>query len=276
MELGKINTLKVSRKTDHGFYLLDKLGNEVLLPNAYVTDQIKIDDEIEVFIYTDSEDRLVATTERPYIQLNEFAVLKAIDINRFGAFMDWGLPKDLLVPFSEQSCRMERNKSYLVYLKKDEKTERLVGSNKEHKYVEIKDIPLEPNQEVELLIYQESELGMNAIVDGKYKGLIFNTDIHKPIKIGDKIKGYVNQVRTGGKIDLLLEPKGYKNIIDKNSSLVLKKIIENKGSLQLTDKSSPEEIKKILGISKKAFKKTIGNLYKQKMIVILPGEIKIP
>jgi len=254
MEIGKTNKLTAARSTDNGFYLTDNEGNEVLLPNAYVSDDLSIGHEIEVFVYKDSEDRIVATTLKPYVQFEEFAYLQAKEVNDYGAFMDWGLTKDLMVPFAEQTVKMEKGKWYLIFLLEDEQTERLIGSNKVKDFVFFEDIDVKQGDEVDLLLYDMTELGMNAIVNNLYKGLIFKSDIHKNIQAGDRIKGYVKQVREDGKIDLLLEPLGYKNSIDKNYDIILSALKENNGLLNLNDKSTPEEIKQILGLSKKAFK----------------------
>lgn len=275
MEIGKTNKLIVTRTTENGCYLEDVANNEVLLPNAYVTDDIGIGDEIEVFIYKDSEDRIVATTLKPYVQFEEFAYLQVKEVNDYGAFMDWGLSKDLMVPFAEQTVKMEAGKWYLIFLLEDEETERLIGSTKVKDFIFTKDIDVKKGDEVDLLLYETTELGMNAIVNNMYKGLIFNSNIHKNIQPGDKIKGYVKQVREDGKIDLLLEPEGYEKNIDKNSEIILFALKENKGFLKLTDKSPPEDIKKLLGLSKKAFKKSLGYLYKQKIIEINTDRIKL-
>ena len=275
MEIGKINKLTVARATDFGNYLEDDAGNEVLLPNAYVTDDLNIDDEIEVFVYNDSEGRIVATTLKPYVQLEEFAFLQVKEVNKYGAFMDWGLPKDLMVPFAEQTKKMEGKKWYLIFLIKDEQTDRLIGSGKVNKFVNFKDIDVKQGDEVDLLLYKMTELGMNTIVNNIYKGLIFTSNIHKNIQPGDRIKGYVKQVREDGKIDILLEPIGYENSIDKNSGIILSVLKENNGFLDLTDKSAPEDIKHKLGLSKKAFKKGLGNLYKQKIVELNEDGIKL-
>lgn len=275
MKIGRINKLTAARLTDNGFYLTDNEGNEVLLPNAYVSADLAIGHEIEVFVYKDSEDRIVATTLSPYIQFEEFAYLQVKEVNDYGAFMDWGLPKDLLVPFAEQTVRMEKGKWYLVFLLEDEQTERLIGSNKIKDFVFFKDIDVKAGDEVDLLLYEMTELGMNAIVDNMYKGLIFKSDIHKSIKPGDRIKGYVKLVREDGKIDLLLEPLGYKNSIDKYTEIILSAIKENDGLLNLTDKSSAEEIKEKLGLSKKSFKKAVGKLYKEKIVELSDEGVKL-
>ena len=275
MEIGKINKLTVARATDNGYYLVDDDENEVLLPNAYITDDLKISDDLEVFIYKDSEDRVVAVTSKPYVLLEEFAYLKVKEVNQYGAFMDWGLPKDLLVPFAEQTEKMEEGKSYLIFLLQDEQTERLIASSNVNEFVFFDEIDVKQGDEVDLLLYNMTELGMNVIVNNMYKGLIFNSDIHKTIQPGDRIKGYVKEVREDGKIDILLEPLGYKNSIDNSTEIIISVLKENDGFLNLTDKSSPEDIKKKLGLSKKAFKRGMGKLYKQKLVELSEEGIKL-
>ncbi|MBT3208256.1 MAG: GntR family transcriptional regulator [Bacteroidetes bacterium] len=275
MEIGKTNKLTVARNSDFGFYLIDDDKNEVLLPNSYVSEDLKIADDIEVFIYKDSENRIIATNLKPFIQLGEFAVLQAKDVNEYGAFMDWGLAKDLFVPFGEQTKKMEAGNWYLIYLLLDEETNRLIGSNKVKKFLHFDEIDVKQNDQVDLLLFDRTELGINAIVNNKYKGLIFNSDIHKNIQAGDKMSGFIKQVREDGKIDLSLEPIGYKNSIDINSEIIISALKNNNGLLELTDKSSPENIKYILGLSKKAFKKALGNLYKNKIVELHKNEIKL-
>ncbi len=275
MEIGRTNKLKAARATDNGFYLEDNENNEVLLPNAYVDENLSIGDEIEVFIYRDSEDRIVATTLKPYVQLEEFAFLQVKEVNKYGAFMAWGLLKDLMVPFAEQPEKMEEGEWYLVFLLKDEQTQRLIGSAGVNEFVYSDEIDVKMGDEVDLLLYKMTELGMNCIVNNMYKGLIFESDIHKNIRPGDKLKGYVKQVREDGKIDIRLEPIGYENSIDKNSDIILSAIKEKEGFLNLTDKSNPEDIKSALGLSKKAFKKALGNLYKKKIIELKEDGIKL-
>jgi len=201
--------------------------------------------------------------------------LQVKDVNRYGAFIDWGLPKDLMVPYAEQKEKMIPDEMYPIFLLKDEKTNRLIGSNKINRYLTHDNISLNIGEEVNLLLYKMTDLGMSAIINNTYKGLIFKSDIHKSIHLGDKVKGYVKQIRKDGKIDLLLEAAGYKKSIDKNAEIILNVLKEDKGFLNLTDKSDPEEIKYILGMSKKAFKKGLGFLYKQKIIEILDDGIKL-
>lgn len=275
MKQGIFNTLRIARETDYGYFLEDGDGNEVLLPNAYKTDDMSVSDEIEVFIYKDSEDRIVATTLKPYIQLGEFAFLRAKEVNQYGAFLDWGLPKDLMAPFALQAEKMKEGKSYLVYLLLDGQSERLVATSKFQKYLATTPAEIQSAEKVDLLLYQMTNLGMNAIVNNRYKGLIFHSDIHKRIFPGEKIPGYVKEVRQDGKIDLLLEPPGYLDSVDKNAAILYHAIRENEGFLPLNDNSDPEMVKRELGMSKKAFKKALGSLYKQKMILLEEAGIRI-
>lgn len=275
MEIGKFSKLKIARLTEFGFFLEDKEGNEVLLPNAYISDNMKVDDEIEVFIFKDSEDRIVASTKEPLIKLNEFAVLKTNDVNTFGAFMEWGYPKELLVPYSEQKTNFRVGNKYLVYLFKDSKTNRLVGSNRAERFLDNDLSEIEEGQKVNILVYDEIEFGFQAIIENKYKGLVFRSDIHKDIEIGDNTDAYIKTIRDDGKIDLALEPIGYRNSIDKTTQQILDAIKKYEGKLMLNDKSPADKIKIELGMSKKAFKRGIGNLYKQKYIDFIEGGIKL-
>ncbi len=275
MEIGKLNKLRIERETEYGYFLEDQEGNEVLLPNAYVEDQMMLSDEIEVFIYRDSEDRVVATTLKPYIQLGEFAYLRIKEVNSYGAFADWGLPKDLMIPFAQQAERMKEGNSYLIFLLRDEQSDRLIGTSKVNKHIKRNDAELIPGDEVDLLLYNMTDLGMNAIVNNQYHGLIFHSHIHKNIHPGHKIKGYVKEVRDDGKVDVLLDPPGYDESIEKNTDLLLSALKENEGFLDLNDKSTPSEISQRLGMSKKAFKKALGKLYKQKLVVITEKGMKL-
>jgi len=275
MEIGKINTLVASRPIEYGFILIDEEENEVLLPNAYLSKDIVLGEETDVFLYTDSEDRIVATILEPKVKLGEYAYLKAIDVNKFGAFMDWGLPKDLLVPFAEQASKMEEGKYYPIFLLQDESTGRLVGSSKINKFIIFDNIDLKVGQEVDILPYGMTDLGMNVIVDNKYRGLIFKSNIHKHIEEGEVIKAYVKKVREDGKLDIHLEPLGYRQSIDKNTQIILDALNNSEGFIALTDKSTPQAIKTVLGLSKKAFKRGVGNLYRQKIIIIDDHGIKL-
>jgi len=275
MEVGKINHLKVLRIDDLGFYLIDKGKNEILLPTEYVSNNLKINDEIDVFVYNDFSNRLVATTLKPKAKLGEFAYLQVVSVNQIGAFLDWGLPKDLLVPFAHQREKVQMHNWYIVYITLDKATNRLIGSTKIDNYLIYDDVDVKVGEAVDLLLMNQTDLGLKAIVNNKYSGLIFKSDLFKNVRAGDKLKGYVKQVREDGKIDLLLEPMGYRYSIDVNCKTVLAALKSQDGFLNLTDKSSPELIKKQIGISKKAFKKAIGHLYKEKIINLTDRGIKL-
>lgn len=275
MQLGKINKLKVIKKEDSGYTLFDGADQEVFLDIEQVKETLAEGDETEVFIYNNADKEYVATTHIPFVQIEEFAFLKVKAVNKYGAFVDWGLQDDLMVPFAEQTGRLEEENWYLFFLLKDEKTGRLILSRRINDFVFFEDVDVKQGDEVDLLIYNQTDLGINCIVNNMYKGLIFRSDIHKNINPGDKIKGFVKQVREDGKIDVVLEPLGYKKSIDVNSQVILDALKENEGFLEITDKSSPEDIKFILGLSKKAFKRSLGNLYKQKIVELYKDGVKL-
>lgn len=275
MKIGKKNILNVASVTEFGYLLKNDREKDILLPIDSNQIELKKEDKIEVFVYKDNNNRLMATTKKPNIELEQFAYMQVKDVNKNGAFMDWGIPKDLLVPYGEQTEPMYKGDWHLVFMLLDEDSNRLIGSCKENDFVFSEDIDVKRGDKVELLIYKETELGMNAIVNNLYKGLIFHSDIHQDVKCGDKIIGYVKQVRDDGKIDLVLEPLGYKKSIDTITEIILSKLNENNGCLYLTDNSSPIEIKEQLGLSKKAFKRGLGKLYKQKVIAILGDSVKL-
>ena len=266
MQIGKTHILKAARTTDNGCYLIDDKGTEVLLPNAYVSDNLKLGDEITVFVYLDNEERPVATTIKPYIELDSFAFLEVKDVNRAGAFLDMGLIKQLLVPFSEQPVKMEVGERYVVFCLLDEQTDRLIASAMIEDFVFTEGIDFEVGDEVEALFYKKSDLGINAVVNNQFQGLVFQSDIHREISIGEKHNVYVKNIRPDGKVDLTLTPQGYRNVIDQSTQSVLDQLKQDDGFFRYTDKSNPEEIRNKFGMSKKTFKKAIGNLYKQKII----------
>lgn len=273
IEIGKYNELEILRHTSLGLYLGDDSGEDVLLPNKYCPDDIEQGDKIRVFVYRDHEERKVATNLAPKILLNEFALLKVTAVSNVGAFLDWGLEKDLMVPFNEQQQKMEAGKWYLVYMNLDKKTNRLYASNKLDKYLQNESLAIAEGDEVDLVIMQKTDLGYSVIVNKEHKGLIFNNEIFKKIKVGDKLKGFVKKIREDNKIDVSLQPLGYDKSNDPNCELVLNKLRYSKGLLSITDNSSPEEIYAAFGISKKAFKKAVGSLYKQRKIIISPEGI---
>jgi uncharacterized protein len=264
LKIGDYNTLKVEKFVDFGLYLQSDEG-EILLPKKYVTEGTRIGDLLEVFIYRDSEDRIIATNLKPIAKVGEYAAMEVKDVSKFGAFLEWGLEKDLLVPFNEQKRKMEVGRKYVVYVLLDPKTDRVIGTSKITAFLKKKDIQLEAGQEVELMVYDQSDLGYSAIINNTYSGMIYRNEVFKKISIGDKLKGFVKQVREDDKIDLTLNKAG-KDSVDDAKSIVINALKNNKGFLALNDESDPEDIKEKLQISKKAFKKAIGGLYKEKKI----------
>lgn len=267
MKIGQFNTLTIDRDTQVGLFLTN--GKEdVLLPNKYVPKVFEIGEEITVFVYLDHEERPVATTLVPYIFLNEFALLRVNYINQIGAFMDWGMEKDILVPFKEQARPMEKGKRYLVYLYMDEKTNRLVASSKTNQFLDNENITVEKGEEVDLIISHITEIGINVIINQKHKGLVYKDEVYDDaIRTGDKMKGYIKLVRHDGKIDVSLHKQGFENI-EPNSEIIMNELRASRGFLRLNDNSNPEDIKTVLKMSKKTFKKAIGLLYKEKLIEI--------
>ncbi len=264
-EIGKINILKVVRETDNGVYLDGENLGEILMPRKFVTDEVRESQEAEVFIYTDSEDRLVATTETPLAKVGEFAFLKVVATSRFGAFLDWGLPKDLLVPFREQKAKMADGGIYLVYVYLDLQTNRIAASAKIDKFLDNTPPEYEPGDEVDLLIAEETELGFKAIVNSEHWGMLYKNQVFQPLFIGQKTKSYVGKVRDDDKIDLLPEKPGYEKV-DAISQKILDELKQNRGFMAVSDTTSPEMINALFGISKKNFKKAIGSLYKKRLI----------
>jgi len=266
MQIGEYNTLKIVRDTKVGLFLSDGI-NDVLLPNKYVPKEFAIGDDITVFVYLDHEERLVATTLKPYIKLNEFALLKVNYINQFGAFLNWGLEKDLFVPFKEQARPMEEGKRYLVYAYLDEKTNRLVASSKTQQFLNNDEVTVENGEEVSLIVSHITDAGINVIINEKHRGLAYANEVYDDVKPGMRIKGYIKQIRPDGKIDVSLRKLGFE-AVEPSSQLILDELKANKGFLRLNDNSHPEDIKTVLKMSKKVFKKAIGTLYKQKRIEI--------
>ncbi|WP_142785816.1 CvfB family protein [Changchengzhania lutea] len=272
IHLGQKNTLEILRESDHGVYLIDDEDNEVLLPNRYVPDSFKIYDKLEVFVYLDNEERPVASTDMPYIMLNDFALLRCNQVTDYGAFLDWGLVKELFCPFKEQAFKMKPGGWYLVYCYLDDKTNRLVASSKTNRFLDNSELTVDQFDEVELIVSHPSDIGMNVIVNKIHAGLIYKDDIFSDISVGDKLKGVVKKVRPGNKLDISLGQIGYRNI-EPNAERIMHELHDNSGFLNLTDKSEPEAIKVQLQMSKKNFKKAIGTLYKQRMIELKPDGI---
>lgn len=271
-EFGKTNSLKVIRMAPPGAYLQFN-DEEVLLPNKYVAEDLQIDDEVEVFVYKDSEDRLVATTLKPMAELDQFAALEVVDVAPFGAFLDWGLEKHLLVPKSEMQEPMEVGKKYVVKVVMDYKTDRIVGVSKLGVFIRT-DAEYEEGEEVKAQVVGINEMGYKLLVNESYWGLLYKNEVFKPIKQGDSIVGFVKKVREDGKLDISLRRPG-RETQEGDAAQILKMLQEAGGQMAVSDKTDPETIKALFGLSKKAFKRAIGSLYKQKLISIKPEGIQV-
>ena len=267
IQLGEFHDLIMIRETDHGVYLENEEGDEVLLPNKYVPESWKVHDTLNVFVYLDHEERPVATTLKPKIKLDEFGNLTCVEVSKFGAFLDWGLEKHLFVPFKEQVIPMQRGERYLVFCYLDLETQRLAASSKVHAFVDNTELTVTPFEEVDLLVSNITELGYNVIVNQLHLGLIYNDDVFKPLKIGDSLKGFIKKIREDNKLDIALQRPGYRSI-EPNAQKILDRLKAAGGFMNVSDKSNPEEIKERLQMSKKSFKKAAGNLYKQRLIDI--------
>ena len=274
VEIGKLNNLRVVKEVDFGVYLDGEELGEILLPKKYVPKNCATDNIIEVFIYLDSEDRVIATTQKPHAKVGEFASLKVVSISTVGAFLDWGLEKDLLVPYREQKQHMTEGNYYVVYVYLDEKSNRIAASSKLNKYLNKIPTDFQIEQEVDLLICDKTENGYNAIIEGIHMGLIYDNDIFMTLETGQKIKGFIKNIRDDEKIDLLLQKPGFEKIDDLSQS-ILEMLKQHDGFISVTDKSPPETINKMFGVSKKTYKKAIGALFKKRLITIEKNGIKI-
>lgn len=275
IEIGTYQNLKAARETPHGLVLLNEEGDDVLLPKKYVPEGLQEGGVVEVFVYTDSEDWPIATTQRPFAQRDQFAYLQVKEVSPLGAWLDIGLDKDLLVPFSEQDLRMEAGKYYPVYVYVDEETDRLVGSNRFRRFLAQENLTVEEGQEVDLFILGFSDLGAKAAVNEHHEGLIFQSDIFRPLQPGERLRGYVKTIRPDGKIDLTLQPEGYVKVEPSAEKILSQLRASANGFLPLHDKSDPDLIRAQLQMSKKTFKKAIGSLYKQKLIDLEAGGIRL-
>lgn len=273
INIGKYNTLTILRDTQVGLFLGNPTDDpegihDILLPNKYMPNVFEFGEELTVFIYLDHEERPVATTLEPYILLNEFALLRVNYINQVGAFMDWGMEKDILVPYKEQARPMEKGKRYLVYLYLDEKTNRLVASSKTNQFLNNETLTVNKFEEVDLIVSHITELGINVIINEQHKGLLYKDEVYDDsIRTGDKLRGFIKNIRPDNKIDVSLQILGHQSI-EPNAEMILDELRASRGFLRLTDNSHPEDIKTVLKMSKKSFKKAVGTLYKQKLIEI--------
>ncbi|MCW5520426.1 GntR family transcriptional regulator [Aureitalea sp. L0-47] len=274
LQLGQFQQLTILRETEPGLYLGNDEGDEVLLPHKYKPESFEVGDSIDAFVYLDHEERPVATTLEPEIQLNQFAYLRCSDVNKFGAFMEWGLEKQLFVPFKEQARPMKVGNWYIVYMYLDDKTNRLTGSSKTKRYLDNTELTVKKFDEIDILVTHLTEKGANVIINGIHNGLIYLEDIFEDIRSGDRLKAYVKKVRHDNKVDVVLQSPGYKSI-EPNAQYVMEELEAAGGFMPLHDKSDPELIKDELGISKKSFKKAIGSLYKKKLISIEEDGIRI-
>ena len=274
LKLGEYNTLEIVRERDQGVYLSDDDGNEVLLPNKYAPDEFMIRDRIKEFLYLDHKERIVATSLEPYITVNSFAYLKCTSVSDIGAFIDWGLEKELFIPFREQTSKMRVGSWYLVYMYLDKESNRLVGSSKTNAFLDNSLVLLSSYDEVSLIASHPSPYGWNMIVNQKHLGLVYEDEIFQKITPGDQLIGFVKKVRPDGKIDLTLQKHGYR-AIEPNAQQILKELKSSGGFIDLNDKSDPQDIKDVFQLSKKSFKKAIGSLYKAKQIVIEKDGIRL-
>ena len=272
--IGTFNNLQIVKQVDFGVYLDGDDLDTILLPKRYVPNGCEIGDWIDVFLYFDSDDLLIATTEKPKVEVGCCEMLKVVDINHAGAFMDWGLPKDLLVPYNEQQKPMEVGYSYVVYVYHDEASDRIAASTKLSHHLDEQPVWLKPRQSVNLQIASRTELGYKAIIDDKYLGLLFRADAYRPLKIGERLPGFVKSIRSDGKIDLLISQATLQGDHELSQQIV-QYLTDQGGTSTLTDKSDPEEIYRVFKVSKKKYKQALGNLYKSRKITITPGLVQL-
>lgn len=273
-EIGKWNTLEVLKQLDFGVYLDGGEHGEILMPIRYVPEDCKIGDKMEVFIYLDSEDRLIATTEKPFAQVGDFALLEVVSVNNVGAFLYWGLMKDLFIPFREQKQKMEVSYSYVVYIFVDDLSGRIMGSAKVENFLDKTPPEFTEGQEVDLIIYTQTDIGYKAIINITHTGMLFDTDVFRTLHRGEHTKGYIKKIREDKKIDLLLDKPGYEKV-DDISKNILDKLKKENGFIALSDKSPADAIYDMFGISKKNFKKAIGALYKARLITLEENGIRL-
>jgi len=273
IEIGKFNTLQVLRKVDFGYYLKGSArSGDILLPNNEIDSEAQAaldagQDELDVFVYLDQEERLIATTRKPLAEVGDFAYLEVAWVNNFGAFLNWGLMKDLFVPFREQKMKMQKGQSYIVHVHMDEESYRVMASAKVERYLNTDFPPYQRGDEVDVLVWQKTDLGLKVIIDNQYAGLLYDDQVFRNLRTGDRTKAYVHLVRPDGKIDLNLQRKGQAGVRDFTYDL-LDYLRQNNGYTVLGDKSSPEDIYEVFGVSKKIFKKAVGDLYKRHKIEI--------
>jgi predicted RNA-binding protein (virulence factor B family) len=272
IELGCHNTLTILRDTRVGLFLGDEEGEEILLPGKYRPEHYETGDSLTVFCYLDNEERPVATTLEPLIERDRFAPLEVAEVNQYGAFLEWGLEKHLLVPFREQAIPMKKGETHVVYCYLDPKSSRLVASARLDRFVDNAELDVKIGQQVELLVSRETDLGFEVVVENRHKGLLFRDQVYREIKRGDRLEGYVQKIRPDNKLDITLEPIGFRKL-EPAAQRIYEAMQKEGGMLPLHDKSSPEEIQERLQMSKKMFKKGVGILYRERKIELRPDGI---
>ena len=273
-EIGKINKLKVVKELDFGVYLDGSELGEILLPKRYVPRDCKTGDDVDVFLYFDSSDRIIATTEKPNATVGEFALLRVKSVDQVGAFLDWGLMKDLLVPFRQQKVTMVEGRSYLVYVYFDQVSNRIAASAKLEKFLNAFPPDYKVGQQVDLLIRKATDMGYKAIINNSHEGILYSNEIFRKLNIGQHIPGFVRKVRPDNKIDLSLYAEGYDKVVEQ-SEIIIEYLKQQGGSAALSDKTSPETIYSLFSISKKTFKIAVGALYKKGLIVLEKDRISL-
>ena len=274
IRLGDYNRMTVVREVDFGVYLDGGEEGDVLLPARYVPDGCKEGDELDVFVYLDNEERLVATTQTPLAKVGDFACLEVAWVNEYGAFLNWGLMKDLFCPFREQKMKMEKGRSYIVHVHIDDESYRIVASAKVEHYLDTSFPPYKHGDEVELLVWQKTELGFKVIIDNRFPGLVYANQVFRDIRTGDRLTGYIDAVREDGKIDVTLQPTG-RRMTKSLADVIMEHLYSNGGACALTDKSPAEDIYREFNVSKKNYKKALGDLYKRRLITIGPDCVRL-
>lgn len=273
LQIGKRNRLQIERSTEHGLILNDGLGGEILLPRRYVTPSHQIGDEVDVFVYYDSEDRIVAITDGPVAEVGQFAYLQVVAISKYGVFLDWGLPKDLFVPWREQPVSMREGERYIVYIYFDQESSRIAASSRLHLFLNNVKPRYREGEEVAILVYGETDLGYKVIIENMHEGLLYKNEVFSPLQVGYTGKAAIKKIREDDKIDLSLYKLGYKKVGDATD--IILQALQQSTFIPVTDKTDAEEINRRFGMSKKTFKQAIGSLYKQKLISIEDGGIRL-
>ncbi len=274
VQIGRINKLTIKRIRDYGTHLDGEESGDILIPRRYVPAHCQPGEELEVFVFADKDGRLRATTQKPYATVGQFAHLRVVANSSAGSYLDWGLPKDLFVPKSEQQERMEEGKAYVVFVSLDDESKRISASSKLNKFLDRQPPDYEEGEEVDLIICEQTDLGYKAVVNHAHWGVIYKNEVFQKLQLGQELKGFIKKIREDLKIDLSLQQSGYQKV-DDISRAILETIINHGGRIAVTDKSPPEDIYALFGVSKKTFKKAIGTLYKKKLITLDTREIRL-